>query len=182
MTLKKEVMTLVCVFEDIENPFEEDSGDLLTLDTREVINNDVVETTKNIVQMGQQQHHIFVRERLVEKSKPINDHIHKNKLSFFSKKNVQHKQASKVSSLKDDCALFSRLYIAYQSHDGNLEEFFKDVKKPWSPSLAKQVRMRTGAKADLLGCLESIVETPEILPQMDAIVLDSAVIVHLLPL
>ena len=70
---KKEVMTLVCAFEDIGNPFQEDNGDLLTLDTREIMNNDVVETTKSVVKMGQQQYDIFVRERFVEKLMPIND-------------------------------------------------------------------------------------------------------------
>ena len=70
----KEVMTLVCVFEDIGNQFQEDSGELLTLDTREIMNDDVIETTRNIVKMGQQQYAIILF--IVEKSKPINDPIH----------------------------------------------------------------------------------------------------------
>ena len=78
MTFKEEVMTIVCVFEDIGNPFQEDSGELLTLDTREIMNDDVIETTRNIVKMGEQQYAIilFIRERFVKKSKPINDPIH----------------------------------------------------------------------------------------------------------
>ena len=70
----KEVMTLVCVFEDIGNQFQEDSGEGLTLDTREIMNDDVIETTRNIVKMGQQQYAIILF--IVEKSKPINDPIH----------------------------------------------------------------------------------------------------------
>ena len=39
------------------------------------------------------------------------------------------KDKEKIGILKEDCALFSRLFIACQSRDGNLEEFFKFTKQ-----------------------------------------------------
>ena len=75
--------------------FQEESGELLTLDTSESMNDDIVEPTRNIVKTCQQQYYIFVSERFVEKSKPINNPIPKNKLSF-KKKHDQRKQTSNV--------------------------------------------------------------------------------------
>ena len=37
------------IFEDLGNPFQEDSGELLTLDTQETMNDYVVETTRHFV-------------------------------------------------------------------------------------------------------------------------------------
>ena len=65
-----------------------------------------------------------------------------------------------VATMKDDCMLFSRLYIACQSREGNLEKFFKLENQPWPPSLSKMGEMRTGNKADLLTELESMTKPP----------------------
>lgn len=45
------------------------------------------------------------------------------------------KDKAKITVLKEDCALFSRLYIACQNREGNLEDFFKFKNQPWWPSL-----------------------------------------------
>ena len=37
------------------DPFQKDSRDLLTLDTKEIQNNDVVETTRDFVKTGKEQ-------------------------------------------------------------------------------------------------------------------------------
>ena len=60
-------MAIVTVLSDMGNPFQEDNGDLLTLDTSEIINDEIVETTRNIVKAGQQQYYIFGIERFVGK-------------------------------------------------------------------------------------------------------------------
>ena len=65
------------------DPFQKDSRELLTLDTKEIQNNDVVETTRDIVKTGREQCDI-INDRFVEKNKSINDPIHKNKLTLCS--------------------------------------------------------------------------------------------------
>ena len=64
-------MVLVHAFEYIGNPFEEVNGhvgELLTLDIKEKMNDDVEPQIGNIVQTGQQQYNILCNEKFVEKS------------------------------------------------------------------------------------------------------------------
>ena len=64
-------MVLVHDFEYIGNPFEEVSGhvgELLTLDVKEKMNDDVEQKTGNIVKTDQQQYNILVNDKFVKKS------------------------------------------------------------------------------------------------------------------
>jgi len=58
------------------------------------------------------------------------------------------------SSLKNDKALFSRLYIASQTREGDVDEFFWHENQSTPPSLATGGQMRQGDKHSLLDCLE----------------------------
>ena len=50
----------------------------------------------------------FIRERLVERTKPIEDAIHSHKLNIFGQPSkVAGKGANQVKSLKNDVGLFS---------------------------------------------------------------------------
>lgn len=176
----KEVTALVEVFEDMGNPFKEDSGDLLTIDTNLIMDSDVQKTVGNAYKLGQEQYKLFVKERFEDQTKPIKEPIKKNKLQLFSSKKSPQKQKSRVATMKEDCNLFSRLYIACQSREGNLEDFFKHENQPWPPSLSKAGDMRSGNKADLLSELESLAQPAEARPQVTALILDGAVIVQML--
>ena len=59
--------------EDLGNPFEEESSDLLVLDSKEIAAHAAVETIKNIQRIGQEQFQTYVKERLIERSKTIDD-------------------------------------------------------------------------------------------------------------
>ena len=48
------------------NPFEEESTDLLVLDTQEILGPAAVESVRKAVQMGRDQFHLFEKERLAE--------------------------------------------------------------------------------------------------------------------
>ena len=54
------------------------------------------------------------------------DPIKKNKLDFFQHKPVQTPVDLKQKILKDDCRLFSKLFIARQSRECHLEFFHHD--------------------------------------------------------
>ena len=65
--------------------------------------------------------------RMVEGTKPVTHPIKRNKLPLFSRpttKTVSKKQAE-VSASKDDCSLFSRLYISCRTREEDLTEFFR---------------------------------------------------------
>jgi hypothetical protein len=88
-------------------------------------------------------------ERLVSQTKPITDPIKRNSFPLFSRPPVREKSRSQqqLSSLKSDCSLFSRLYIASQIRDGNLDEFFEHENQACPPSLSQMGKLRTGTKS-----------------------------------
>ena len=70
----KDVRALVSVIEEFGNPFEEESMDLIVLDTKEIAGPAAVETVRNVKKIGQEQFQAFTRER----TKSINDAIRWN--------------------------------------------------------------------------------------------------------
>ena len=172
---------LVTVIQELENPFEEMSQDMLVLDTKEIASQSVVKTVNTAEQIGQEQFNVFVKECLVDRTKPIHDTIHRNKLVLF---NTAESKATKgkqqLSSMKCDVELFSRLYIACQTRDGNLEEFFRHENQACPPSLSVGGRLHLGTKSDMLVCLENYSKSQPEAPKITSIIIDGAAIVQML--
>ena len=82
--LKKDVLSLVSAIEEMGNPFQEDSTDLLVLDSKEIMDEMVVKAVREVVSIGQDQYQTFVKERFQERTKPITEAIKKNKLPLFT--------------------------------------------------------------------------------------------------
>ena len=74
--------------------------------------------------------------------------------------------------------LFSRLYIAGQTRESDMENFFAHENHPWPPSLATNGIMHSTCKSDLIECLESLVPFQDIAPTVDAKIIDGASLVH----
>lgn len=178
----KDVKNLVSTLEDMGNPFLEDTGDLLTLDTKRIVDSSVVETVNTIEQLGQQQHDNYVKARLVDKpAQAISDTVKKNNLPLFTKaaSRAKSKEKTKIASLKSSCDLFARLYISCQARQGNLDEFFQHENQPTPPAISDMGQLRTGDKGDLLKCLPNDLQ-PMNSPVVDARVFDGAAVVHML--
>ena len=89
-------------------------------------------------------------------------------------KKCQSKKKAQVALLKEDCSLFSWLYIACR--DGNLDEFkYED-----QLVLSQIYQVRGGQKAYLVKCLEMINVSDDKQPPVDAIILDGAVAVQMM--
>ena len=87
-----------------------------------------------------------------------------------------------MSSLKNDCSLFSRLYIASQTRHGDLDAFFQHENQACPPSLSQMGGLRTGTKSELMPCLVKLVPVKEDLstPRVQVNILDDAGIINLL--
>ena len=111
VTFASEVQALMEVIEDLGNPFMEEIGDLLVLDTRDIADLAVVTTVRGIEKKGHDQYDSFVTDRLVERTSPVSDTISKNSMPLFNRpsKRTPSKATQMMTSLKSDCALFSRL-------------------------------------------------------------------------
>ena len=69
--------------EDLGNPFEEESTDVLVLSSNEIADCTAVETIQNEQRIGQEQFQAFINECLVDRSKSTDDVIRRNKLKLF---------------------------------------------------------------------------------------------------
>jgi len=127
---------MVSVMEDFGNPFEEKRQDLLVLDNKEIAPLAATDALRRAHEVGKLHFDNFIRERLVERTKPLEDASYRHKLKIFGQPSkVPGKGANQVKSLKNDVNLFSRLYVGCQNRDGNLEEVFKHENHACPPAL-----------------------------------------------
>ena len=119
-TFKLHVLSLVEAIKDMGNPFLDQSkelndldqsGELLALDTGNVLNDSVVETVRTIEELGKEQFKSYYKSVLVDHTRSIHEPIKKNSLSLFKcpKPKSKTKQSKAVEGLKN-VSLFSRLH------------------------------------------------------------------------
>ena len=184
MTFGRDITSLTDVIKEIGNPFAENSKDLLVLDSRDLTVPAVIDTLRQIKSLGQEQYDTYVNERLVNQANPITDSMKRNNLLLFSRPPVREKSRAQLqlSSLKNDCSLFSRLYIASQVRSGDLDQFFQHENHAYPPALSQMGKLRTGTKSDLVGFLEDLVPTEDLSPTpvVQVVLLDGAAIVNML--
>jgi hypothetical protein len=141
----------------------------------------VVNTIKRAEDVGKAQYNQFVADCINDNIKEFNDSIHKNLplMKSGGEKN-QLKSTSKIPNLNNDVNLFSRMYIACQVRESDMDTFFKHGNNPWPPSLASNGIMHSTNKSDLMSCLESMASTSESVPKVDAKIIDGSTEVHIL--
>ena len=111
----------------------------------------------------------------------MSETIPRNTLPVFSKPGADiPKGAGKLPVLKNDRALFSRLYIASQTREGDVDEFFRHENQPIPPAFLNEGLIRTGEKRDLLDCLPTNETTLNDSPKVDPKVFDGPAVVHYL--
>ena len=179
----KDVNALVETFEELGNPFLEDNGDLVTLDTKKIMSKEVIQTVNTIEENGKKQYNKFVSERLhATQNIPLSDTISKNNYPLFSKKSRKQQSRIKqqVKSLEMSNKLFLGLYIGCQVRGGDTKLFFERENQHFPPSLSDLGQQRQGTKSDLLVCFEQCAPSSRERIQVDAMVFDGAVTVHML--
>ena len=104
-----------------------------------------------------------------------------NKLALFSTPQVKQRSRSKeqVASSKTNCTPFSRLYIACQARQCNLDSFFEHENQACPLSISDLGQLRQGSKSDLMECLTKSSQPASIHLGIDAKALDGAAIVHM---
>ena len=152
------------------NPLIEDSGDMLTLDTKVLMNKDAIQTVNAVEEIGQRQFSKFVEDRLKSASnKPLSDIVSTIKLALYSIPQAKQRSRSKeqCASLKTNCTLFSRLYIACQARQSNLDSFFEHENQACPPSISNMDQLLQGSKSDLMECLTNSSQSASIHPGID---------------
>ena len=181
-TFKLHVLSLVEAIKDMGNPFLDQSEELLMLGSGNVMDESVVETVRKIEELGKEQFTSYYKSIIVDCSHSIHEPIKKNSLSLFKcpKPKSKAKQAKAIENLKNDVSLFSQLYIVARNRDCDMTTFFKHENQPFPPSLSEYGKLRSSKKSDLMSIIlpDDQHEPPEF---FDAINIDGAAVVHLLP-
>ena len=131
--------------------------------------------------LGQEQYHQYTTDVLVLGKKNNYDHIKRNKLPLYRSTNkvVVSKIRRRVASLKQDCHLFSSLYVACQSREGDLQQFFSHENHAYGPALSAYGELRNSdTKSDILKEFATHVEPSKSCAQITAEVVGSAAAVQ----
>ncbi|XP_048577134.1 uncharacterized protein LOC5514185 [Nematostella vectensis] len=155
-TFKIQVNNLIDVIRKMGNPFLDNFPELVTLDSRDCMDNEVAETIVNLDALGKSQYSSFLKDVIKDRTVAIGKSLKQNKLPLFRKQASRNKskQSKTISLLQNNVALFAQMYIAMQSRDADLREFFSHEVQPFPPPLSEfgSLRLPT-AKSDLLKCL-----------------------------
>ena len=131
----KEVKSLLSALKDVGNPFDNDSNDLIDLETKIVVPETIAQNLYKLEYVGEKQFRDFFEQRAWKRSVPLSDTISKNELSLF--KTVRSYSASKKDEqLNTAISLFPRLFIACQTPESDLGNFFAHGNQPNLPSLS----------------------------------------------
>ena len=182
-TFQQQVNNLCDVIKCMGNPFLDDFPELVTLDSRDCVDPEVAESFRGLESTGKVQYQAFIKDVVTARTKTILDTIKKNNLSLFKRsgKKKSTNQGKKIKVLANNVALFAQLYVAMQSRDGDLDDFFSHEVQAFPPSLSDFGNLYLpGTKSELLKCLVQQ-EHPNPPTRFHSRVLDGAVIVHSLP-
>ena len=134
----KEVKSLLSALKDVGNPFDNDSNDLIDLETKIVVPETIAQNLYKLEYVGEKQFRDFFEQRAWKRSVPLSDTISKNELSLF--KTVRSYSASKkdeqLNTAKYNVSHFPRLFIACQIPESDLGNFFAHGNQPNLPTLS----------------------------------------------
>ena len=138
-----------------------------------------------LVHIGQKQYEKFVNDMTDTQKPSFHEPVTKNKLPLFSRKAKPDQSLAKrkLDSLKDDCQLFSRLFIFYiyylcQSRKCDLQAFFRHENKNCPPSLSQKGMLYSAVKSQLLDILEQGRNTTYDQPNADTVIIDGAALIN----
>ena len=92
--------------------------------------------------------------------------------------NITSKIEKNLKLMKDDCRLFSSLYIVCQTRAGDLDKFIAHENHSFPLSISKYGNLHKCSKSEFTSCSTSIIEPPCESPAVDGIVIDGAAVVH----
>ena len=107
----------------LDNPFHEKSQDLYSLDTKDIVHPNSSVLLHAHMERGQIKFQEFL-QTLENNPATFYESVKRNKVDLFSGDSAPV-TLSKQKHLKEDCSLFSKMFISCQSREGNLKEFFQ---------------------------------------------------------
>ena len=119
--------SLIKTVKSMGNLFSDTSGDLIVLDTREVVDAAVVDSMPKLEKLGEEKCNEFFESILVKCTVGVGERLPKSNVQLFRPRTLKEKSHTQkqLFSMKHDRTLFSTLHIASQVRDTDLADFFK---------------------------------------------------------
>ena len=174
----KNVKAMTTVLQDMGNPFQDESSDPLSLDSKNVAHTSLAQLVATHHQRGLQQFDEFLGGLHNEDCSFYNP-ITNNKVAFF--KQAQRVSSSKENALKRDCRLFSPLFISCQTRQCDLQKCFRHENQSSPASLCDGGKLHTCQKSQLTEILQAQVNMPERAPEGEVIIVEGSAMVNTTP-
>ena len=152
---KEQAQSLAEVIREMGDPFLHDNAQFLVLDSRDILNESVINTVQSVENLGADQYKAYHQSVIADNTNSIHETTKNNNLPLFRQPTPKSKgkKAGLISMLKCDIELFFRLYIVMQHRNGDTAAFFRHENHPYPPSLSDKGKLRIGEKSDLLNLL-----------------------------
>ena len=176
---KADVASLVDAFEQLGNPFLEDSGQMLDLDQSIIMPPEVVDNMRDAENIGKQLYDSFLHKRILTQEEAFTDPLPKRNLKLFKAHLAEPRRKSDISAIKDQHSKATQLLLAANSGRTLSDSVFAHESSDLPPSLTAKGKMYHGEKSEILECITPN-ELPIQRPVTTAAVLDGAVIVQMI--
>ncbi len=153
---RKDVEAMQRAIKDLGNPFSDADNKLVSLVSKVIMDEEAVSSVKKADSIGKTKYNEFVNKRIIKCEVSVNEIIPRNKLTLFREKVkvCSSKAKMKTAPIKEEKNLYASLFIACQSRDSDLAEFFKHENHNYPPSISEYGKLRKINKSDFLKCLE----------------------------
>ena len=103
---------------------------MIILDTRDIADPAITERVCQIEKLGTDRYELYVQNAWWKRQRMLTSQLKETNLPLFCCPPVKEHSKSQqwLSSLKNDCSLFSRLFVASQIRDGVYEKVFWEGK------------------------------------------------------
>lgn len=177
-TFLDRVNKLHSVMLEMGNPFMDESKELVTLDTKNVAHPTAAELVAKHHEKGKKSFESFLKSFENGEQCRFYEPIKKNKTDFFRQQPEASSKVLKQKNIKDDCLLFSKLFISCQSRECDLQEFFQHENQSFPAALSDSGNLYSCQKSQLASILEDQVSLPDTEPNVEAIIVDGSAFVN----
>ena len=185
VSFQTHVRNLVDVIGSKGNPFMDDFPELITLDTRKVLDLSIAQSMRSLQDIGTENYRNFQRDVLDDRILSIDEPLKRNNLPIPKNPRVvvKSKKSQKLRVMQNNVEIFGQLYLSHRETDR--DEFFRHEAGPFPQSISEGGNMHfPSSKSDLLKCLpmqEDISSMPTLPGEFDCIIIDGTATVHYLP-
>ncbi|KAJ8364285.1 hypothetical protein SKAU_G00131160 [Synaphobranchus kaupii] len=147
---------------DMGNPFQEETGDLLTLDTKDIAHPSAAEMVGTHYERGRIKFQEFMKDLESKEKCTFYEPIKRNKMDLF-------RQELDFGDPKQ------------KSRECDLQEFFRHENQSFPAALSDSGKLHTCQKSQLAAIFEDLVTLPDTEPKTDGIIIDGSALINSLP-